>query len=58
MLREFSVKRIIGFFLLDWLGSLAMLYIAGYMRYFLGNLPTRFIQLIQEQGIEVGGALV
>jgi exopolysaccharide biosynthesis polyprenyl glycosylphosphotransferase len=56
MLREFSLKRIVGFFLIDWLGSLAMLFVAGSLRSLIGNLPAGIIQAIQKQGIIVGGA--
>lgn len=32
MLRQFSVRRIVGFFLTDWLGTLLMLALAGFLR--------------------------
>jgi exopolysaccharide biosynthesis polyprenyl glycosylphosphotransferase len=35
MLRQFSTRRIIGSFAMDWLGTIAILYIAAYLRAFL-----------------------
>ena len=52
MLRRFSSNRIIGFFLIDWLGTLAMLMVAMYLRAELGRLPepvTELMQLLQIQ---------
>jgi len=55
MLRQFSTKRIIGFFLLDWLGTLAMLYLAVLLRARVGYLPPWLLTLIQRLEIPEGG---
>ena len=55
MLRQFSVKRIVGFFLIDWLGSLAMLFCAALLRSPLGELPSRLLNLLDSLHIQVGG---
>jgi len=55
MLRQFSVKRIIGFFLLDWLGSLAMLLCAGVLRARLGQLPRFVGDFVSSMEVQVGG---
>jgi exopolysaccharide biosynthesis polyprenyl glycosylphosphotransferase len=55
MLRQFSVKRIVGFFLLDWLGSLAMLICAALFRVRLGQLPGSVIDFLGRLHIQVGG---
>jgi len=54
MLRQFSTKRIIGFFLIDWLGTLAMLASAAFLRIELGRLPQPFVDLLQTLQIQVG----
>ena len=56
MLRQFSARRIIFFFLLDWLGTLAMLYLAASLRVKFGNLPDAFLALLSLMGIQPGGA--
>jgi exopolysaccharide biosynthesis polyprenyl glycosylphosphotransferase len=55
MLRQFSTKRVIGFFLIDWIGSQAMLYLAALLRAELGHLPQWLIDLIQRLEIPEGG---
>ena len=55
MLRRFSAKRIAGFFLLDWLGSLALLYGTGALRNWLGKLPEAVAGLLRSLGISIGG---
>ena len=50
MLRRFSSRRIITFFLLDWLGTLLVLGAAVYLRAEIGRLPkpvTDLMQLLQ-----------
>lgn len=47
MLRRFSTQRIITFFLLDWLGTLAVLMAAVYLRAEIGRLPTPITNLMQ-----------
>ena len=52
MLRSFSHRRIIGFFVLDLLGTLGMLFAAIYLRAQIGHLPapvTELMQLLQIQ---------
>ena len=56
MLRQFSPKRILFFFLLDWLGTLTMLYLAASLRIEFGNLPDAFLALLRLMGIPQGGA--
>jgi exopolysaccharide biosynthesis polyprenyl glycosylphosphotransferase len=55
MLRQFSVKRIVGFFLLDWLGSLTMLACAAWLRTPLGQLPSRVLAFLGRLHVQVGG---
>lgn len=54
MLHQFSIKRIAGFFFTDWLGTLAMLVCASYLRAFLGNLPPSLVNRLQSLHISVG----
>ena len=54
MLRQFSFKRILGFFLIDWLGSLAILVYASILRANLGSLPQPWIAQLQSIDIPVG----
>jgi exopolysaccharide biosynthesis polyprenyl glycosylphosphotransferase len=56
MLRQFSVKRIVGFFLIDWLGSLAMLACAVWLRAPLGQLPEGVLAFLGHLHVQVGGA--
>ena len=51
MLRQFSVRHIIFFFLLDWLGTLAVFYFATSLRVEFGNLPSAFLALLNLMGI-------
>jgi len=55
MLRQFSVKRIVGFFLIDWFGSLVMLLYAAEMRARLGQLPKSTVAFLGGLHIQVGG---
>ncbi len=54
MLRQFSARRIIFLFLFDWLGTLAMLYAAAFLRVKSGNLPDAFLALLSQIGIPQG----
>ena len=54
MLREFSKRRVIAFFLLDWLGTLGMLFLAAFLRSELGHLPQPLIVLAEQLNISVG----
>ena len=54
MLRQFSARRIIFFFLFDWLGTLAMLYAAAFLRVKFGSLPDAFLALLSQTGIPQG----
>jgi exopolysaccharide biosynthesis polyprenyl glycosylphosphotransferase len=55
MLRQFSAKRIVGFFLIDWLGTLAVLLLAAFLRGEMGNLPQPLIDLAGTLEITLGG---
>ncbi|MBI5649254.1 MAG: sugar transferase [Chloroflexi bacterium] len=57
MLRQFSVRRIIGFFLIDSFGSLAMLALAGWLRFQAGGVPTPIAELLTTLRIQVGGTI-
>jgi exopolysaccharide biosynthesis polyprenyl glycosylphosphotransferase len=46
LLRQFSTKRIIGFFILDWVSSLGMLLVATILRAEIGRLPDSIINLM------------
>jgi len=54
MLRQFSVKRVIGFLILDWLGSLAMLLCAAVLRNRLGQLPGFILDFLRTLHVQVG----
>jgi exopolysaccharide biosynthesis polyprenyl glycosylphosphotransferase len=56
MLRQFSVKRMVGFFILDWLGSLVMLLCAAMLRACLGQLPKSVVDFLGSLHVQVGGA--
>ena len=56
MLRQFSIKRIAGFFLLDWLGTMGCLYLAAILRPPLGNLPNWLIGFFEKLDVIVGSA--
>jgi len=53
MLRQFSTKRIIGSFILDWLGTLGMLVLATYLRVQIGFLPQLLLTLLETMQIPV-----
>ena len=55
MLRQFSVKRIVGFFVLDWLGTLAMLLCAVMLRNQLGQLPKVIVDFLGSLHVQVRG---
>jgi exopolysaccharide biosynthesis polyprenyl glycosylphosphotransferase len=54
MLRQFSIKRIFGFFLVDWLGTLGVLVWASSLRTDLGNLPGWLVNRLGTLQIVVG----
>jgi exopolysaccharide biosynthesis polyprenyl glycosylphosphotransferase len=56
MLRQFRVKRIVSFFLIDWLGSLVMLGSATWLRNQIVLLPKWTIGALNLFKIPVGGA--
>jgi exopolysaccharide biosynthesis polyprenyl glycosylphosphotransferase len=58
MLRQFSARRIIVFFLFDCLGTLAVFSFAASLRIEFGNLPNPFLALLSLIGIREGGSLV
>lgn len=53
MLRRFSNRRVLTFFLFDLLGTIAMLILAAYLRVEIGFLPKPFIALLRELQIPV-----
>ena len=53
MLQRYSTRRVIGFLLFDWLGTLAMLILAAYLRVEIGFLPRPLLSLLQELQIPV-----
>jgi exopolysaccharide biosynthesis polyprenyl glycosylphosphotransferase len=55
MLRQFSTRRIVAFFLMDWLGTLAMLLLAAFLRREIGILPQRLANLAGTLEITLGG---
>jgi exopolysaccharide biosynthesis polyprenyl glycosylphosphotransferase len=54
MLRKFSTRRIVTFFLIDCLGTLAILFLAALLRAQLGHLPEPLAQLLQSLHIPGG----
>ncbi len=58
MLRQFSTRRVVGFFLVDWLGTLGALYLAVLLRAELGHLPQWLISLVERLEIPEGGRWV
>jgi exopolysaccharide biosynthesis polyprenyl glycosylphosphotransferase len=56
MLRQFSLRRIIGFFLLDWLGTLAVLATSGLLHAQVQQLPPSLVAVTQALQITVGWA--
>ena len=58
MLRKFSTKRIVGFLLLDWFGSLACLYLADWLRSRILDLPPGINEALQTMNIPIGGIQV
>src|SRR5512143_1502095 len=54
MLRQFSIKRIAGFFLIDLLGTLGVLVWASSLRADLGNLPGWLVDRLGTLQIVVG----
>jgi exopolysaccharide biosynthesis polyprenyl glycosylphosphotransferase len=55
MLCQFSINRIVVFFLLDWLGTLGMLLLAGLLHADLGDLPPPLVTSLQALRIPLGG---
>jgi exopolysaccharide biosynthesis polyprenyl glycosylphosphotransferase len=55
MLRQFSVKRIVGFFILDWLGTPVMLFCSALVRARLGQFPGYIINFVESLEISVRG---
>jgi len=51
MLRKFSQKRTIGFFLFDWLGTLLMIIAAARLRIEIGFIPTQLSIFLESLGI-------
>lgn len=47
MLRQFSPLRIVTFFLIDWLGTLGILFLAGVLRSTVGILPQPLIEALR-----------
>jgi exopolysaccharide biosynthesis polyprenyl glycosylphosphotransferase len=55
MLRQFSTRRVVGFFLLDWLGTIALLGIADRLRASWEVLPNWVLGLTRVFRIPIGG---
>jgi exopolysaccharide biosynthesis polyprenyl glycosylphosphotransferase len=55
MLRQFSTRRVIGFFLLDWLGTIALLGLADRLRASYESLPIWLVNLVGALHIPIGG---
>jgi exopolysaccharide biosynthesis polyprenyl glycosylphosphotransferase len=55
MLRQYSTKRIVAFALFDWLGTLALLALAGPLRTRLGVLPAPLMDVLEALKIPIGG---
>ena len=55
MLRRFSTRRVIGFLLMDWLGTIGMLILATYLRLEIGEIPMLLLDLLEEIQIPVVG---
>ncbi|MHC4617461.1 MAG: sugar transferase [Planctomycetota bacterium] len=53
MFRRFSIRRIVGLFVLDWAGTLAVLLLSAYLRDALGTLPNPLLKLGQILGISL-----
>lgn len=53
MLRQFSTRRIVVFFLFDWLATLGALTLALQLRVWIGILPPDFAAVLQGAGISV-----
>ena len=55
MLRQFSVRRIVGFFLFDCLGTLAMLFCAAIVRARLWQLPSFVADFVGSTEVQASG---
>jgi exopolysaccharide biosynthesis polyprenyl glycosylphosphotransferase len=55
MLRQFSTRRVIGFFLLDWLGTIALMGFADRLRANWETLPNWILELMGAFRIPIGG---
>lgn len=53
MLRRFNTGQVIGFFLFDWFGTLAVLVTATYLRVKIGVLPVPFVLFLEKLQIPV-----
>jgi len=53
MLRQFSTRRIIGFVMFDWLGTLCTLLLASYLRTWLGTAPESLVTFSRALGIPI-----
>jgi FlaA1/EpsC-like NDP-sugar epimerase len=58
MLREFSLRRIIAFFFLDWLGTALMLFAAGILRSQMVSLLERVLNILGILKVETASGLV
>jgi exopolysaccharide biosynthesis polyprenyl glycosylphosphotransferase len=52
MLRTFSTKRIISFFIFDWFATFGSLFAASYLRAEIGRLPEPLLQLMETLRIQ------
>jgi exopolysaccharide biosynthesis polyprenyl glycosylphosphotransferase len=58
MLRQYSTRRVLSFFLVDWLGTLSLLLLAAALRARVGGLPAWLEELVGKMGVTVGGTPV
>jgi len=53
MLRQFSARRVLGFITFDWLGTLGMLFLAAYLRVWIGSVPDFILATTRTLGIPI-----
>lgn len=55
MLRQFSTRRVVGLFTVDWFGTLALLFVAAALRRELRSLPQPVVDLAGTLEVTLGG---
>ncbi|MBX3012087.1 MAG: sugar transferase [Caldilineaceae bacterium] len=53
MLRQFSTRRVLGFITFDWFGTISVLFLAAYLRVWIGNLPDFIFDATRMLGIPI-----